>query len=133
MSHQPSRTISMKYAPGVLGRARTCKIFRQDYGVLENGVFIRDRYVIFNHSTPVIQHLQVWDVIPGDIHIIAPVTRSLRKYRTVRYQDSYCTIENSDTRKVIRKYQTSGDDREDTIEVSVYYPVSLARSTCSVF
>ncbi len=73
------------------------------------------------------------DIIPGDIHIIAPVTRSLRKYCTVRYQDSYCTIENSDTRKVIRKYQTSGDDREDAIEVSVYYSVSLARSTCSVF
>ncbi|KAK0421910.1 hypothetical protein EV421DRAFT_1867648 [Armillaria borealis] len=58
----------------------------------------------------------VWDIVPGDIHIIAPVTRSLGKYRTVRYQDSYCTIENSDTRKVIRKYQTSGDNRENTMK-----------------
>ncbi|PBK71127.1 hypothetical protein ARMSODRAFT_973602 [Armillaria solidipes] len=58
----------------------------------------------------------VWDIIPGDIHIIAPVTRSSTKCRAVRYQDSYCTIENSDTRKVIRKYQASGDDREDAME-----------------
>ncbi|PBK81769.1 hypothetical protein ARMGADRAFT_1091000 [Armillaria gallica] len=58
----------------------------------------------------------VWNIIPGDIHIIEPVTRSSTKYRVVRYQDSYCTIENSDTRKVIRKYQASGDDREDAME-----------------
>ncbi|SJL12463.1 uncharacterized protein ARMOST_15890 [Armillaria ostoyae] len=57
----------------------------------------------------------VWDIIPGDIHIIEPVTRSLTKCRVVRYQDSYCTIENSDTRKVIRKYQASSD-REDAME-----------------
>ncbi|PBK81790.1 hypothetical protein ARMGADRAFT_774775 [Armillaria gallica] len=58
----------------------------------------------------------VWNIIPGDIHIIEPVTRSSTKCRAVRYQDSYCTIENSDTRKVIRKYQASGDDREDVME-----------------
>ncbi|PBK71092.1 hypothetical protein ARMSODRAFT_63304 [Armillaria solidipes] len=58
----------------------------------------------------------VWDIIPGDIHIIAPVTRSSTKCRVVRYQDSYCTIENSDTRKVIRKYQTSGDNRENAMK-----------------
>ncbi len=95
--------------------------------------FIRDQYVIFSHPTPVIHPLQVWDIIPGDIHIIAPVTHSLTKYRTVRYQDSYCTVENSDTRKVIRKYQTSCKNREDAMKVSVSYPVSSARSTCSVF
>ncbi|PBK79050.1 hypothetical protein ARMGADRAFT_1093515 [Armillaria gallica] len=49
----------------------------------------------------------VWDIIPGDIHIIAPVTCSLTKYHTIRYQDSYCTIENSDTQKIIHKYQSS--------------------------
>ncbi|KAK0235533.1 hypothetical protein EDD85DRAFT_1025237 [Armillaria nabsnona] len=58
----------------------------------------------------------VWDIIPGDIHIIEPVTRSSTKCRAVRYQDSYCTIENSDTRKVIRKYHPSGDDKEDAME-----------------
>ncbi len=89
--------------------------------------------MIFCHYTLVIQPSQVWNIIPGDIHIIKPVTRSSMKYRAVRYQDSYCTIENSDTRKVIRKYQASGDDREDVMEVSVYYPVSSARSTSSVF
>ncbi|KAK0431065.1 hypothetical protein EV421DRAFT_201476 [Armillaria borealis] len=58
----------------------------------------------------------VWDIIPGDIHIIAPVTRSPTKYCVVRYQDSYCTIEHSDTRKVIRKYQASSDDRENAMK-----------------
>ncbi|KAK0443641.1 hypothetical protein EV421DRAFT_1735758 [Armillaria borealis] len=59
----------------------------------------------------------VWDIIPGDIHIIAPVTRSLTNYRVVRYQDSYCTVENSDTQKVIREYLTSADNRKEAIEV----------------
>ncbi|KAK0227493.1 hypothetical protein EDD85DRAFT_975177 [Armillaria nabsnona] len=58
----------------------------------------------------------VWNIVPGDIHIIEPVTRSSTKCRAVRYQDSYCTIENSDTRKVIRKYQTSGRNREDPMK-----------------
>ncbi|PBK81772.1 hypothetical protein ARMGADRAFT_1091002 [Armillaria gallica] len=58
----------------------------------------------------------VWDIIPGDIHIITPVTHSLMKYCTVKYQDSYCTIENSNTQKVICKYQTSGKNREDAMK-----------------
>ncbi len=101
-------------------------------GSLRRGLYKGSVYD-FNHSSPVIQHLQVWEIIPGDIHIIAPATRSLMKYGTVRYQDSYCTIEDSDTRKIIRKYQTSGENREDAIKVSASYPVSSARSTCSVF
>ncbi len=38
----------------VLGRARTCKIFRQDYRVLNDGVFIRGRYANSSLSTLII-------------------------------------------------------------------------------
>ncbi|SJL12537.1 uncharacterized protein ARMOST_15965 [Armillaria ostoyae] len=59
---------------------------------------------------------QVWDVIPGDIRIIKQATRSLGSYRTVTYKDSYCTIGNSNTWRIIRKYQAPGDNGEDPLE-----------------
>ncbi|SJL12476.1 uncharacterized protein ARMOST_15903 [Armillaria ostoyae] len=41
----------------------------------------------------------VWDVIPGDI------------------RDSYCTVENSNTPKIIREYQAHGNDGEDAMDL----------------
>ncbi|KAG7439069.1 uncharacterized protein BT62DRAFT_135624 [Guyanagaster necrorhizus] len=61
----------------------------------------------------------VWDFIPGDIRIIKPATRSLGSYcttRTVTYKDSYGTVENSDTWKIIREYQALGDNGEDAMK-----------------
>ncbi len=75
------------------------------------------------------QHLQVWDIIPGDIHVIKPATRSLRCYRIgITYRDSYCTVENSNTRKIIREYQAHGSSGEDVMDfkVSERYPVPCA-------
>ncbi|KAK0235493.1 hypothetical protein EDD85DRAFT_77455 [Armillaria nabsnona] len=60
----------------------------------------------------------VWDIIPGDIHIIKTVTRSLRCYRTgITYKDSYCTVENSNTLKIIREYQAHGNNGEDGMDL----------------
>ncbi|KAK0443630.1 hypothetical protein EV421DRAFT_528109 [Armillaria borealis] len=60
----------------------------------------------------------VWDVIPGDIRVIKRATRSSRCYRTcIKYKDSYCTVENSSTPKIIREYQAHGNDGEDAIDL----------------
>ncbi|KAK0443638.1 hypothetical protein EV421DRAFT_528643 [Armillaria borealis] len=60
----------------------------------------------------------VWDIIPGDIHIIKRTAHSLRRYRTnITYKDSYCTIENSNTPKIIREYQAHGHNGEDAMDL----------------
>lgn len=78
------------------------------------------------------EHLQVWDIIPGDIHVIKTVTRSLRCYRTgITYKDSYCTVENSNTLKIIREYQAHGNNGEDGMDLKVgeHYPVPSRKFT----
>ncbi len=91
-------------------------------------------------QTPVVlfllsRALQVWDVIPGDIRIIKRATCLSERYRTITYKDSYCTVRNSNTWKIIREYQAHGDNREDTmeLEVSERYPVPWAKFSCPVF
>ncbi|PBK88318.1 hypothetical protein ARMGADRAFT_429431 [Armillaria gallica] len=60
----------------------------------------------------------VSDIIPGDIHIIKRATHSIRCYRTnITYKDSYCTVENSNTQKIIREYQVHGTNREDAMDM----------------
>ncbi|KAK0227482.1 hypothetical protein EDD85DRAFT_975149 [Armillaria nabsnona] len=57
---------------------------------------------------------KVWDIIPGDIRIIKRATASF--CCTVTYKDSYCTIGNSNTWKIIREYQAPGDNGEDPMK-----------------
>ncbi|KAK0227500.1 hypothetical protein EDD85DRAFT_958113 [Armillaria nabsnona] len=53
----------------------------------------------------------VWNIIPGDIRIIKRVTRSSRCYCTrITYKDSHCTVENSNTPKIIRQYQAHSNN-----------------------
>ncbi|KAK0235498.1 hypothetical protein EDD85DRAFT_77617 [Armillaria nabsnona] len=60
----------------------------------------------------------VWDIIPGDIHIIKRATHSLRHYRTnITYKDSYCIIENNNTPKIIREYQAHSHNGEDAMDL----------------
>ncbi len=106
------------------------------YRLLDKEVFIRGWYGIYRSSALVSQYLQVWDIIPGDIHIIKQATHSIRCYRTnITYKDSYCTVENSNTQKIIREYQVHGNNREDAMdmEVSEHYPVRSVKVTCFVF
>ncbi|KAK0458206.1 uncharacterized protein EV420DRAFT_1544157 [Desarmillaria tabescens] len=66
-----------------------------------------------------IEEMRTWgvrDIIPGDIYVIKPATLSFRSCRAIGYKDSYCTVENSNTLKIIREYQALGDDKEDAIE-----------------
>ncbi|KAK0472746.1 hypothetical protein IW261DRAFT_1506717 [Armillaria novae-zelandiae] len=58
----------------------------------------------------------VLDIIPGDIQIIKAVTHSSRNFCTVTYKDSYCTIENSNSQKMIREYIAQGNSREGAME-----------------
>ncbi|PBK79197.1 hypothetical protein ARMGADRAFT_1093361 [Armillaria gallica] len=60
----------------------------------------------------------VWDIIPGDIRVIKRATRPSKCYRTcITYKDSYCTVENSNTPKIIREYQARGNDGEDAMDM----------------
>ncbi|SJL12469.1 uncharacterized protein ARMOST_15896 [Armillaria ostoyae] len=63
----------------------------------------------------------VWDIIPGDIHVIKPVTRSSRRYRAyITYKDSYCTVENSNTLKIIREYKAHGNNGGDAMDLGQF-------------
>ncbi len=56
----------------------------------------------------------------GDIHVIKPATRSSRRYRAhIASKDSYCTVENSNTMKIIREYKAHGNNGGDTMDLGV--------------
>ncbi|KAK0217184.1 hypothetical protein IW262DRAFT_1508642 [Armillaria fumosa] len=61
----------------------------------------------------------IWDIIPGNIHVIQRVTHSLRSCHCTgsTYKDSYCTVENSNTVKIIREYQAQGNNGGDTMDL----------------
>ncbi|KAK0421729.1 hypothetical protein EV421DRAFT_1960944 [Armillaria borealis] len=56
----------------------------------------------------------VWDIIPGDIH------------------DSYCTVENSSTLKIIREYKAHGNNGGDAMHLGPF-PKSLVSADHLIF